>query len=88
MNLEGVKKLIESCDSVWDLEDKGFEEVADLGIVDQSRWSTYRNYVVKVEDKFYLVCQSSGSTEHQEDYTPLKFLGEVEQKEVTRLEWV
>ena len=64
-------------------------------IVDQSRWDTHCEYIVqhKTDGKHYSFYYSHGSTEQQdtspfEDVTEDVEFTEVEQREVTKLEWV
>ena len=70
------------------LPDKAIEDT----IIDQDRWTLLHEIVFEYNGKYYTTQYSKGATELQ-DESPWEFEDsiecyEVEQKEVTKIEWV
>lgn len=75
-----------------DIVEELIDEAVDKQIIDQSRWSTFYEYVVPYQGKHYNVGRTNGSTEYQEvdpydDYEKVELI-EVELKEVTTKKWM
>lgn len=75
-----------------DIVEELIDEAVDEQIIDQSRWSTFYEYVVPYQGKHYNVVRTRGSTEHQEvdpydDYEKVPLI-EVELKEVITKKWM
>ena len=71
-------------DFVWSSDN--VEEISDE-IVDQDRWATYHEMIIKYGDRYYKINYDRGSTEYQEssgEYT----ITEVKPVEVTVTKYV
>lgn len=53
-----AKRLVEEFDGV---------ELVEENIVDHGRWSVYKEYIYKINDKFYKFNRSIGATEMQDE---------------------